>query len=463
MMRWLLTTLVLLIPAGAHAQSLTLDEVLRSSAAHAPAILEAMTRERQADGRRLTAEGAFDVVFEGDAQSRLRGYYNGSYVEGRVNRPLTTNGGGLYAGYRVSRGDFPVYYDENYTNRLGEFKIGAIFSLMRDRFVDERRTRLGLATQDIDIARLEREMVAIGVQRRAIGAYQTWVGAGMRVAVYRDLLALASERQESIERQIALGARPALLGVENRQNIVRRRTLLVRAEQELASAANALSFFLRDSDGAPVTPASSRLPAQFPALRLPPISDARERAINRPDLDAILVRLDQATARQRLAENDLMPRLDVRGEVSQDVGPVGSGGISRRPTEAVVGVRFSLPLERRAARGRIADAMAEADGLRRRRQLVEDQILVEVNGLAIDVTAADVLLSLSGDETALAARMADAERRRFQLGASDFLVVNLREEAAADARLRQVEAELRRANARAELVAATVDREQLGL
>jgi hypothetical protein len=39
----------------------------------------------------------------------------------------------------------------------------------------------------------------------------------------------------------------------------------------------------------------------------------------------------------------------------------------------------------------------------------------------------------------------------------------LREEAAADARLRQVEAELRRANARAELVAATVDREQLGL
>lgn len=463
MMRWLLVAWLLVVPAGAVASPLRLEEVLRSSATHAPAILEAMTRERQADGRRLTAEGAFDIVFEGEGQARPFGYYDGSLIEGRVNRPLSTNGGGLYAGYRVSRGDFPIYYDENYTNRLGEFKVGAIFSLMRDRFIDERRTRLGLASQDVDIARLDREMVAIGVQRRAVAAYQSWVGAGMRVAIYRDLLALASERQESIERQIALGARPALLGVENRQNIVRRRTLLVRAEQELANAANALSFFLRNGDGEPVVPASSRLPSEFPVLRLPPISDARERAMSRPDLDAILVRLDQAAARQRLAENDILPRLDVRAELSQDVGPVGLGGASRSPAEAIVGVRFSLPLERRAARGRIADAAAEADGLRRRRQMVEDQILVEVNGLAIDVTAAEAILSLAGDEVTLAARMADAERRRFQLGASDFLVVNLREEAAADARLRQVDAEFRRASARAELVAATVDRDQLGL
>ena len=95
--------------------------------------------------------------------------------------------------------------------------------------------------------------------------------------------------------------------------------------------------------------------------------------------------------------------------------------------------------------------------------MIEDQILVEVNGLAIQATAADRLVALAADETALADRMAEAERRRFQLGASDFLVVNLREESAADARLRQLDAEYRRSAARAELVAATVDRSQLGL
>ncbi len=445
------------------AQPLALEEVLRSSATHAPAILEAMTRERQADGRRLSAEGAFDVVFEGDAQSRLLGYYDGIVIEGRATRPLANNGGGLYGGYRVSRGDFPIYEDKAFTNRLGEVKVGAVFSLMRDRLIDERRGRLGLAGGEVALARLDREMVAIGVQRRATDAYQTWVAAGMRVGVYRDLLSLATARQASIERQIALGSRPQILGTENRQNIVRRQTLVVRAEQELASAANALSFYLRDANGDRMVPAADRLPGAFPPLRLPPLGPDLSRPIERPDLEAVLVRLDQVETRRLLAENEMRPRLDVRAEAAKDIGPVGLGGTSRTPLEGVVGLRFTLPLQRRQARGKVAEVAAEADGLRLRQKLIADQILVEVNGLAIQATAADRLVALATDETDLADRMAQAERRRFQLGASDFIVVNLREEAAADARLRQLDAEYRRSAARAELIAATVDRGQLGL
>lgn len=463
MIRLFVLILALLAAAPAFAQPLTLAEVLRSSATHAPAILEAITRERQADGRRLSAEGAFDLLFEGDAQARPFGFYDGSVIEGKATRPLTTNGGSLYGGYRVSTGKFPIYEDKSYTNRLGEVKVGAVFSLMRDRLIDERRGRLGLASGDVEAARLDREMVAIGVQRKAIDAYQTWVVAGMRVAVYRELLSLATSRQASIERQVALGARPQILAVENRQNIVRRETLLVRSQQDLAAAANALSFYLRDETGERVVPAADRLPAQFPELRLPALGPDLARQIERPDLQSILVKLDQVETKRLLAENELLPRLDVRAEAAKDLGAVGPGGKSRTAAEGIVGLRFSLPLQRRAARGKIAEAAAEADGLRLRRRLIEDQILVEVNGLAIQAQGADRLVRLASDETALADRMADAERRRFQLGASDYIVVTLREESAADARLRQLDAEYRRSAARAELVAATVDREQLGL
>ncbi|MBN8817232.1 MAG: TolC family protein [Sphingomonas sp.] len=463
MIRGLALLLVLLVAAPLRAQPLTLDEVLQSSANHAPAIMEAMARERQADGRRLSAQGAFDLLFEGEAQSRLLGYYDGTSIEARASRPLTTNGGSVYGGYRVSRGAFPTYEDKSFTNQLGEVKVGAIFSLMRDRLIDERRARVGLAQDDVALARLEREMVAIGVQRRAIEAYQARVAAGMRVAVYRDLLSLATTRQESIERQIALGARPQILCIENRQNILRRQTLLVRAEQDLASTANALSFYLRDAQGQRITPGNDRLPGTFPPLRLPRLTGDLSAGIQRPDLHAILVRLQQAEARRLLAENELRPRLDLKAEAAKDIGPVGLGGPSRTPMEGMVGLRFSLPLERRQARGKIAEATAEADSLRLRRRTIEDQILVEVNGLAIQATNADRLVALAADETALADRMAEAERRRFQLGASDFIVVNLREESAADARLRELDAEYRRSAARAELVAATADREQLGL
>ncbi|MFK5073598.1 TolC family protein, partial [Klebsiella pneumoniae] len=83
------------------------------------------------------------------------------------------------------------------TNGLGEVRVGVVFSLLRDSLIDERRGRVQIAGLDTDLATLEREMVAVGVQRRAIEAYQQWVAAGQRLRIYRDLLDLASARQSS--------------------------------------------------------------------------------------------------------------------------------------------------------------------------------------------------------------------------------------------------------------------------
>ena len=59
--------------------------------------------------------------------------------------------------------------------------------------------------------------------------------------------------------------------------------------------------------------------------------------------------------------------------------------------------------------------------------------------------------------------MAKAEARRFTLGASDFFLVNVREEAAADAGVRRLDAEYRQIVARAELASAAADLPSLGL
>ncbi|MES2498200.1 MAG: TolC family protein [Pseudomonadota bacterium] len=458
----LLLTLLLFWPAHLAAQeggALTLDAVLRSSATHAPQIVEALARVRQAQGRALGAEGAFDTVFDVDAQSRVAGYYDGTSAEGRVTRPLTGNGGQLYGGYRLSRGSFPIYEDKAYTDRLGELKVAGLFALLRDRTIDERRGRTAIAARDIDLARLDREMVAIGVQARAIAAYQTWVAAGLRLKAYQSLLALAETRRGGIARQVQLGVRPAILLTENDQNIVRRRALVVRSEQEFAAAANALSFFYRDGGGSRVTPGAERLPATLPAFRPGRVTGP----VDRPDLRSIDARLQQSTLRLALAENDLKPRLDLRGELSYDLGRTGLGGVSRDGEEAIVGLRFSVPLQRRQARGRIAEARAEIDALQTRQQLIGDQIAVEVKAIVIALDGAEKAAVLAAEEAELADRMAEAERRRFQLGASDFFLLNLREEAATDARVRLLDARARAVLAAADLAGATADRARLGL
>lgn len=442
--------------------ALTLEEVLQSSRRNAPAILEAVARVRGAEGRLLSTQGAFDTVVTAEASTRLSGFYDGKLLGGTITRPIENWGGSVYGSYRVSDGRFPVYEDRSFTNVLGELKVGAVFSLLRDRLIDERRFGRTNASIDVELAQANQLFTAVGVQRRAIAAYNAWVAAGLRLGIYRDLLALAEARRGGLARQVSAGARPRILLTENEQNILRRQTLVARAEQDLAGAANLLSLFLRDGDGAPLRPDPARLPSALPPL-VPRPADLAGLVARRPDVTTLELQLRQAGNRFSLAQNALRPRLDFKAEVSQDVGPVGAGGRSRIGTETIVGLNFALPLQRRAAKGQVEQALSEMESIKRRRQQLTEQINVELEGLTIDLRATDKLRTLAEEEQARASELAHAERRRFELGSSDFFLVNTREETAADAAIRKLDARYRQIIAHAELAAAAGDLKALGL
>lgn len=444
------------------AQPLMLAEVLTSSRFHAPQVLEALARLRGAEGRLLSAEAAFDTVFSAAAETRLSGFYNGRDVEAKVTQPLGNLGGYAYGSYRVSGGRFPIYEDERFTNELGEIKAGAVLSLMRDRLIDDRRFGRVQAEADVAVADADRLMVAIGVQTRAIQTYNNWLVAGLRLQVYQDLLALAQDRQAGFRRLVSEGARPSILLVENEQNILRRQSLVVQSEQALAVAATALSLYLRDADGRPLIPDAARLPGALP-LPLPRPAQPGDLALARPDLRTIDIRMKQARARVALDRNAFLPKLDLKVEASRDFGAEGFGGSSRSGTESKVGLTFTLPLQQSAARGRIAQTNAEIDAFKQRRRFLEDQIIADIGAIDIAVTNSARLTVLARDEAERASTMAAAERRRFSLGASDFFLVNVREEAAADAQVRRLDAAFRQIVAHADLAAATADLDSLGL
>ncbi len=239
---------------------LTAEEVLTSSHQHFPEILQSMAALRSADGRRLETEGAFDLVFEADGFNRVDGFYDGRVVGGLARQRLRPLGAEIYGGYDLSDGDFPIYEDQYYTNDGGKLKAGVLFSLLRDRDIDERRFNEYDARLNAGQARFELLMTKIGVQQRALRAYWRWVMAGGQLRVYKDLLRIALERQKGLEQQVRRGARAEIFLVENQQNITRRRSRVAQAERELALAANALSYYYRDNDGSPKLVAASRLP-----------------------------------------------------------------------------------------------------------------------------------------------------------------------------------------------------------
>ncbi|MEE4537771.1 MAG: TolC family protein [Erythrobacter sp.] len=443
-------------------------EVLRSSVLTFPAILESFEREAAARADQLEADGAFDLILEGEYYDRYTGTFSGGFAEVEARQPLGPLNAQVFGSYRVSDGTFPIYENIYNTNQLGELKIGALFSLLRDRRIDERRFDIADTRLAAGQARLDVILVQLRIQHEALQAYWRWVAAGGEIRVYEELLEIAEARAIGLERQIRAGATAAIDLTENEQNVILRRTLLTEAQRNFQTAANSLSFYLRDSEGNLIVPTREQLPDTDIVAGLPDLQ--RLFAIQRsdilryrPELQTLRIAIERAENRVALRVNDLQPALDASVEVSRDFGSVGDGGPTFDSTDTVVGLTFTVPLQRREARGRLRRAEAELRATQLREQRIADEIEVELDNILANLNAALRLADLAEDEVEQASAMVAAERRRFQLGAGDFFLVNLREERAADAQIRRIRANLTGRLAEASYNAATMNLDALGL
>ena len=442
------------------------EEVLRSSALTFPSILEAFEREAAARADQLSADGAFDLMLRGEAFDRLTGFNDGGAVRAQATQPLQPYGAQIFGGYTLSDGRLPTSQSSFNTNEFGRFNVGALFSLLRDRDIDPRRFGLEDTRLAASQARLDVMLVQLNVQHEALRAYWRWVAAGEEIRVFEELLEIAEARQIGLTREVQEGGRARIALTENEQNLLARRSLLEDARRNLSVAANSLGFYLRGSDGTMIVPTREMLPdmgkmrgiAPVEKLVATPISEVIR---NRPELQAFGLAIERANNRIALRRNDLLPRLDASVELSRGFGdPASPTGDT---TGAAVGVTFTVPLQRREARGRLQRAEAELRETELRQRRIADQITTEVGNIIDNLTAAVKVADLADAEVKQANAMVQAERTRFRLGAGDFFFVNRREEAAADAQIKAIRARLAGRLAEASYNAATMNLTALGL
>jgi len=444
------------------------DEVLRSSALTFPSILESFEREAAARSDQLSADGAFDLMLKGEYYDRLTGFYSGGFGKVEARQPLRPYGAEVFGSYRVSNGTFPTYENYDYTNQLGEVKVGALFSLLRNRDIDSRRFAIEDTRLAASQARLDVMLVQLNVQHEALRAYWRWVGAGEEIRVFEELLEIAEARQIGLTREVNEGARARIALTENEQNLLRRRSLLEEAKRNFLTAANSLGFYLRGSDGRMVIPTREMLPdlsrmkaiAPVEQLAATPLSDVIQ---SRPELQTFKLALERANNRVALRRNDLEPSLNASVELSRDFGQIGPGGPGFDSTDTVVGLTFSVPLQRRTARGAVQRAEAELRETELRQRRIADQITTEVGNILVNLNTALKQADLADAEVKQANQMVQAERTRFRLGAGDFFFVNQREETAANAQINAIRAELAGRLAEASYNAATMNLGALGL
>lgn len=422
------------------AATLSLGEVLRSAEASYPLLLATMQERAMAEGKALSAEGAFDTKLSAKSQSNQFGYYRNRVNGAEVSQPLRDWGGEVFGGYKRGQGNFGPWEQDLLTLSRGEWSAGVRLPLFRDRQTDERRTELLLAKLSIDLADASIEKRRLKLLEAASKSYWDWVAAGRQLLIAEDLLRIAQERNEQLQESVEAGAIAAIEVVDNQRAVLERRSAIVAAERDLRTAQLELSLFYRDGSGQPRVAGRELMP-EFPdpeRISENAREDDLERALTRrPEITGTLVEVEQVNAGLRLARNRLLPDVDVTARYGRDSGV---GSVTKRGDEFIAELAIQTPFQRRKAKGEAAVHEAKLVKLDQELRFARNRIQVEVRSALAMIDAAFERLDLARGEMDLARQLADAERERFDLGDSTLFIVNLRELTAAGARLKVVSA-----------------------
>lgn len=443
--------------AAETARPLTLDEVLSSVTGQYPPMLAALIERDIAAGRLRSAQGGFDFQVFAKVFGNPAGYYEQGTLDLGFEQYTGIWGSTIFGGYRLNRGDNLPDYDKNRTEDGGEPRVGFRLPLLKDGRIDSRRAAVYKARIDQDLADPSIQRQQLDFVRAASIAYWGWVGTGQRWKLAEENLRVAEERGEALAGQVAAGLIAPLVVTDNERLIVSRSLAVTQARRRFEAAALALSLFLRDAESQPVVVGRARLPRELPDLgNAPAVADPREIDLaldRRPEVRRLQLSLEKVRVDLSLARNQMLPNLDLGVAVSNDFGNEPYKDLAQ--TEVQVGLDFKVPLQRREAEGRIADFEGQESQLLQQQRFARERIVAEVRDARSALVAAWEQTRQARRNVYLAGELEEAENERFRAGASDLLAVQIREQAAFDAQVLEVDSLTDFFRAQADLAAAT--------
>lgn len=124
------------------SQQLKLADILEKVDHFYPQVIIAYLDISKAQGNYISALGKFDPSLNIDSRSQPFGGYINTHIDNELVIPTLKNGLKIFGGYRIGRGDWPIYYQNYLTNSAGEYRVGLSFPLLRNRAIDKERTSL---------------------------------------------------------------------------------------------------------------------------------------------------------------------------------------------------------------------------------------------------------------------------------------------------------------------------------
>lgn len=410
----------------------------------------------QAQSELRAARGGFDPVLSATWDyKRFKGIGYYDELDTRLTVP-TPWGVDLKFGWERAAGE--IINPERKTPPLGLLAAGVSIPIGPRLVTDERRTGLRQAELALEAAAADADGALLRLLQQAAREWGAWFEAEARARIARDGVALARFRLDALRSRVRQGDAAAIDSVEAVAEWERRRLSEIDAAAAAQVARLTVTGYLWDARGAPAPLAAATLPA------LP-----TRRAATRTLDDAVLARLArehpsvlqarsrwlQAEAHRRLTLTQVLP------SASAEVSALGAGrslralpSLADAADDAKAGISVRVPLFARRELGKLRAAEDRARQLAAERDRVMRDVQLSAERAAVELRAVEAQLAGQARVLVASEALLDAEERRFDVGESSLLLVNLRERAVLDERQRVAQLEARRATALGALAAA---------
>ena len=163
----------------------------------------------------------------------------------------------------------------------------------------------------------------------------------------------------------------------------------------------------------------------------------QEATAARPEFKHLRAQHEQNKLDLRLARNQMLPRLDLKVFSANDYG---TGNSNLEAAEVKAGLRIEIPLATRTQEGKIDYYEAKQRKIAFTETFLKDRIRADVQDALNALEIAKERVDVVSKEVRAARDLARGELKRFELGDSNLIFVNLREQNAADAEVREIDA-----------------------
>lgn len=431
----------LIMTSKISAQIMSDEQFYAQILRHHPMAKQAGLKVEMGESQVLKSKGAFDPkVFTDYSEKNVA---NSSYYQ-KMNAGMsvpTWYGIQLKSGFESNRGNF--VNPENKTPAGGLFYGGVSFSLGQGLMMDQRRAELFKAKIYQESTSYEQVMMLNQLVYESGYAYWNWFLMHHSERVLRESYQLALKRFQAVKQAAEGGDRPFIDTVEARIQLQYREALWRSYETEVQNARVKISTYLWNEQQEPLELMSTSLPMEerettLPLTRFPSSIELDSLVAHHPYLKMNNLKIRSLEIDQKLKKEQLKPVVNVNYHVINE--PINYNPVyGFSPNNNKIGVQFEMPILLRKERGDFALAQLKVQeeqlNLATNHVFISSKIQQAQNEYLNAQTQLQIYqLSVQDSQT-----LFDAEKRMFEQGESSLFLVNARELAYIQAKLKYLE------------------------